>query len=100
MIAREDRDIAEEIQRILEKQGVKFVFNANIQALANEGEEVLVTYNDQVSQRFAGILMATGRKANTADLNLDAAGVEVNQRGEIVVNKYLQTTKKNIFCSW
>ena len=71
LIAREDRDIAEEIQRILEKQGVKFVFNANIQALANEGEEVLVTYNDQVSQRFAGILMATGRKANTADLNLD-----------------------------
>lgn len=97
LIAREDRDIAEEIQRILEKQGVKFVFNANIQALANEGEEVLVTYNDQVSQRFAGILMATGRKANTADLNLDAAGIEVNQRGEIVVNKYLQTTKKNIF---
>ena len=97
LIAHEDRDIAEEIQRILEKQGVKFVFNTNIQALANEGEEVLVTYNDQVSQRFAGILMATGRKANTADLNLDAAGIEVNQRGEIVVNKYLQTTKKNIF---
>ena len=41
--------------------------------------------------------MATGRKANTADLNLDAAGVEVNQRGEIVVNKYLQNNKEKIF---
>ena len=37
--------------------------------------------------------MATGRKANTADLNLDAAGVEgLTNEGEIVVNKIIMTT--------
>lgn len=97
LISREDRDVAKTIQEILEKQGVKFVFNANVEALNNNNSEVLITYNDLVPGSFDAVLIATGRKANTADLNLAKAGVEVNQRGEIIVNEYLQTTKEHIF---
>lgn len=42
------------------------------------------------------ILLATGRRPNTAGLNLSAAGVEVNERGAIIVNEHLQTTNPNI----
>ena len=42
------------------------------------------------------ILLATGRRPNTAGLNLAAAGVEVNERGAIVVDDYLQTTNPKI----
>lgn len=97
LIGREDRDVAQEVQGILEKQGVKFVFNANIQELENKGEVVLVTYNNHETKYFDGVLIATGRKANIADLNLNAAGVAVNQRGEIVVNEFLQTSKSHIY---
>lgn len=97
LIGREDRDIANEIQKILEKQGVQFVFNANVKELVNKDEGVLVNYNYQESQYFDGVLIAAGRKANIEKLNLKAAGVEVNSRGEIVVNEYLQTTKEHIF---
>lgn len=97
LIGREDRDVAQEVQGILEKQGVKFVFNAKIQELENKGEVVLVTYNNHETKYFDGVLIATGRKANIADLNLDAAGVIVNQRGEIVANEFLQTSKSHIY---
>lgn len=97
LIGREDKDIADEIQNILEKQGVQFVFNANVKELSNQDEGVRVTYNYEESQYFDGVLIATGRKANTEKLNLKAAGVEVNQRGEIIVNEYLQTSKDHIF---
>lgn len=97
LISREDQDIVDEIQNILEKQGVHFVFNANVNELSNKGEGVLVNYNLSESQYFDGVLIATGRKANTEKLNLKAAGVEVNQRGEVIVNEYLQTTKDHIF---
>lgn len=40
--------------------------------------------------------MATGRRPNTAGLNLPEAGVEVNERGAIIVNEHLQTTNPNI----
>lgn len=97
LISREDRDIVDEIQSILEKQGIQFVFNTNVKELVNKDEGVLVNYNYQESQYFDGVLIATGRKANTEKLNLKAAGVEVNSHGEIVVNEYLQTTKEHIF---
>lgn len=96
LIAREDLDVATAIREILEKQGVKFVFNAKVESLKNDGSDVLVAYNDQVS-KFSGVLVATGRKANTAALKLQEAGVELNQRGEILVNEYLQTSKEHIF---
>ena len=43
------------------------------------------------------VLVATGRKASTASLNLEAAGVAVNERGEIIVNELLQTTVPHIW---
>lgn len=45
------------------------------------------------------ILMATGRRARTATLGLDAAGVEVDQRGHVVVDDHLQTTNDRIYAA-
>ena len=42
------------------------------------------------------MLLATGRRPNTKDLNLEAAGVEVDARGAIIVDEYLNTTHSNI----
>lgn len=42
------------------------------------------------------VLLATGRRPNTNNLNLEAAGVEVDARGAIIVDDYLTTTHPNI----
>ena len=43
------------------------------------------------------MMISTGFKANAEGLNLKAAGVETDKRGNIIVNEYLQTTKPHIY---
>lgn len=97
LIAREDRDIAASVQEVLEKKGIAFRLNARVQSV----EDTTVVYQDAVTGDVLrleadAILLATGRRPNTAGLNLDAAGVELNERGAIIVNENLQTTNPNI----
>ena len=96
-ISREDRDIADSVREVLEQKGIVFRLNARVQSVKDSD----VIYRDAVTgeehQLHAdAILLATGRRPNTAGLNLAAAGVEVNERGAIVVDDYLQTTNPKI----
>lgn len=100
LVGREDEDIALEIQHILENQGVTFHFNSQVQNLSNQGEEVIIQYqkeNSDLSEHFDAVLLATGRKANTADLGLENTDVKLDQRGQVIVNEYLQTTVPHIY---
>lgn len=101
LVKREDKDIADEIQKVLEKQHVKFVFESSVTAFENDGESVIVTYTNKAGETkqevYDGVLLATGRTANTATLQLDKAGVEVDRRGNVIVNEYLQTNVEHIF---
>ncbi len=97
LIVREDRDIAASVQEVLEKKGVAFRLNARVQSV----DGTVVVYQDAVTGEVLrldadAILLATGRRPNTAGLNLAAAGVEVDERGAIIVNEHLQTTNPNI----
>ena len=40
------------------------------------------------------VLVAAGRAANTAQLNLDAAGLEADERGRIKVNEHYRTSRR------
>lgn len=97
LLAREDRDIAASVQEVLEKKGVAFRLNARVQSV----DGTVVVYQDAVTGEVLqldadAILLATGRRPNTAGLNLAAAGVEVDERGAIIVNEHLQTTNPNV----
>lgn len=101
LVKREDKDIADEIQHVLEKQNVAFVFESKIEAFEEQGDSVMITYrdhhNDLQKALFDAVLLATGRTANTSQLHLDKAGVRVDPRGTIIVNEYLQTNVEHIF---
>ena len=93
----EDRDIASAVKETLEKKGIVFCLNAKVQSI-REGK---VVYRDAVSSELHSleadaVLLATGRKPNTAGLNLQVAGVKVNERGAIIVDGHLRTTNPNI----
>ena len=101
LIAREDRDIAASVKETLEKKGIVFRMNAKVQSVNRVEDKAIVTFADsQTDEVFVleadAVLLATGRRSNTKDLNLEVAGVEVDVRGAIIVDEYLKTTNPNI----
>lgn len=95
-LAREDRDIAETIAWILRDKGVEIILNANVQAVSSGDGAVQVKMPGGV-QTVDALLVASGRKPATENLQLQKAGVDVNDRGAIIVNKYLRTSADNIW---
>lgn len=95
-LAREDRDIAEVIARILRDNGVEIILDANVQAVSSVDGAVQVKMPGGV-QTVDALLVASGRKPATENLQLQKAGVDVNDRGAIIVNKYLRTSADNIW---
>lgn len=97
-ILREDRDIAEAVQTVLEKKGITIRLNAVVQEIQ---QSTVICRNalDGSSLQVEGdaILLATGRRPNTEGLNLKQAGVKLTDRGAIEVDDYLRTSVNNIW---
>jgi pyruvate/2-oxoglutarate dehydrogenase complex dihydrolipoamide dehydrogenase (E3) component len=100
VIAREDDDISQEIQQILESEGIALRLNAKCIALARHADGVAVSVDcAQGSPLEVGsdVLLAVGRRPNTEDLGLDRAGVATDTRGYITVNDDLSTNVPGIW---
>lgn len=98
--SREDADISAAIRSILEAEGVTFLFNTTIEAVARAGHGVLLSLKSgerRASVEGSHLLLAMGRKPNTADLNLAAAGIATDERGYIPVDDHLRTKVKGIW---
>lgn len=99
-IPREDRDIAVAIQSEMEKQGVQFVFNAEITKIEDIENQAVVHFNingELQTRNGDAVLIATGRKPNTANLNLVAAQIELLPNGGIKTDEQRRTNKKHIW---
>jgi pyruvate/2-oxoglutarate dehydrogenase complex dihydrolipoamide dehydrogenase (E3) component len=99
IMSREDEDVAEEATRVLAAEGIEIVCSVQVESLSPEGGVTVKATVDGEKRSISGshLLMATGRKPETEALNLQAAGVEVNERGFIAVNEYLQTSAPHIY---
>ena len=96
-----DAGLSKELMKVMKKQGVKFYLSHQVMAVERKGDTVAVTANDKkgVAQTFEGdyCLVSVGRKPHTEGLNAAAAGVSLNERGQVEVNNHLQTTAANIY---
>jgi pyruvate/2-oxoglutarate dehydrogenase complex dihydrolipoamide dehydrogenase (E3) component len=101
IIGREDDDVSATIKKFLEDEGVEFRLNATClggKNLPNGNIAVSVDcQNGDPEIEGTHLLLAVGRKPNTDTLNLDAAGVATDSRGNIVVNDYLETSVPGVF---
>lgn len=100
LIRREDRDIAAEIQKVLEEKGVDFKLGSKINAVKDKENfaEISIIFNGKHNVLEAeAVLIATGRKANTDGLDAQKAGVELDTRGTVIVDENLKTTAPNIW---
>ena len=100
LIGRDDEDVSDAIQEILEGEGVRFRLQADcIEARATgDGIAVRVTCEDGPEEETGShLLIAVGRVPNTDDLGLDSAGIEANQFGFINVDDALRTNVKGVW---
>ncbi|PYE44174.1 pyruvate/2-oxoglutarate dehydrogenase complex dihydrolipoamide dehydrogenase (E3) component [Rhizobium sp. PP-F2F-G20b] len=100
LVAREDEEISDAIQAVLEDEGIVVRTVAECIRFSRDGEDVIVGVNctkGEPAIRGSDILLATGRKPNTDDLGLDVAGVALDERGYIVVDDALATSAPGIW---
>jgi pyruvate/2-oxoglutarate dehydrogenase complex dihydrolipoamide dehydrogenase (E3) component len=99
-LPREDRDIAQEVQMVLERKGIRILLQTKVDRIVDEGETAklfLSSPNGEEELVADAVLVATGRQANTDGLNLEAAGIELTERGFIKVDETLKTNVPHIW---
>src|SRR5574344_744593 len=101
LIGREDHDIAEAVKEALEKKGVKFRLNVSVNSVGVINEMAYTEITDKTTGKTEkliseAVLLATGRVPETAELNLQNAGVKTDEKGTILVDEHLVTSNPKI----
>ena len=101
ILDREDEDVAAEVTAGLEALGVTVLTGALASkvAAAADGNGVVVTTADGHEVSGSHLLVALGRTPVTAGLGLEAAGVELTERGFVRVDDHLCTTAENVYAA-
>lgn len=101
ILASVDREIVNHLVERYEDSGVKLVLNSETRAIHYEKTSKGVTFHMADGKHIEAdcALVALGRQGNTKGLGLEEVGVEVDERGQIKVNEYFQTTVRNIYAA-
>lgn len=99
-LSREDDDVAEEIKKFLQDEGIKIYTNCAVQKVSSKNKKVFVTVsinNEQKKISGSHLLVATGRTPNTDSLQLQNTDIKTEERGHIIVNEKLETSVEGIY---
>jgi pyruvate/2-oxoglutarate dehydrogenase complex dihydrolipoamide dehydrogenase (E3) component len=100
LLNREDRDVAEEVTKILREDGLEISLNAKATQVAQANGKIqlqIISSGKSTTVEGSHLLVATGRVPNSDTLNLNAAGIQTDQHGFIKVNDRLETSVEGIF---
>jgi pyruvate/2-oxoglutarate dehydrogenase complex dihydrolipoamide dehydrogenase (E3) component len=101
VIHREDDDVTEGLQSLLQDEGIELVLDAKVESIAGvSGDSVRVTLEQcgvERSLQGSHLMVAAGRVPNTNDIGLELAGVELTHHGYIKVNERLETTSQGVW---
>jgi len=98
-----DNEISKNFQNILKKQGMKFKLNTRVVDGVNNKENGVVVNLENVKDSAQEqmevdvVLVSIGRHAFTGGLDLEKAGLEANERGQIPTNDHWQTKHSHIY---
>jgi len=102
ILPKEDRDLANALQKTLEAEGVRFQLNATIEEVRDLGRtrEVRFRTADRQDQAISAetVLVALGRRANVEGLGLERIGVDFDRRG-IPVDNRQRTSRRHIYAA-
>lgn len=101
LMSKEDEDVSAEVKKIMEASGVTVLTKATVKKVSVAGNEVIMldVNSGGQSNTITGshLFIATGRQPQTKALQLDKAGVKINDKGYIIVNDKLETNVPGIY---
>lgn len=96
-----DAGLSKELTKVFKKQKFNINVSHQVKSVERNGDEVIVKADNKKGEEivFKGdyCLVSVGRKPFTDGLNAEAAGVKIDNRGRVEVNKHLQTNVSNIY---
>lgn len=98
--SKEDPDVSEALQKIFQEDHIEVLCGSTVQTVSKEDDRVRVKIRrggDQMTIQGSHLLMASGRTPNTEALDLEKAGIEVDENKYIKVNERLETTGEGIY---
>lgn len=99
VLPREDTDVSAAVEAVLRAEGVSLRLGAGASRVRTDGGAIVVTLmsGDTPAVRGSHLLVATGRRANTDDLDCDRAGIHLDPTGRIVVDDRYATSAAGVF---
>jgi len=96
-----DKTMGKELQKSLKKLGMEFYLKHKVTGVERKGKEVTVTAqnskDEEVSIKGDYVLVSIGRRPYTDGLNTEAAGINVNDKGQVEVDEHLRTNVEHIY---
>ena len=102
IIATMDSELSKNLHKILKKDGVEFHLGHGVTEVKSDGKKVTMKAKDKKSENIITLegdycLVAVGRSPYTDGLNLEAAGVKLDERGRVHTDAHLQTNISHIY---
>ena len=94
-----DPEVAAVLEDDFLKRGVKLLKGARAESIEREGDDVVVKCDDGRVVRSSHAVLAIGSVPNTQGLGLDAAGVEMDRGGYVVINRHCQSSQPHIYAA-
>ena len=96
LMSREDPDISAQIEAVFEKEGIRLRLGTKVGSVSKGGNGVLVQLEGGDQIGGSHLLVATGRRPNTDDLGCEAAGIELDKHGFIVIDDQYRTSAPGV----
>ena len=98
LLSKEDPALGEGLKAALEEEGMRILTDTNVKGVRFDGK---VFELDTAAETITGdrLLIATGRRPNTAGLDLDKAGVKTDERGAVMVDDHMRTSVPHIYAA-
>jgi dihydrolipoamide dehydrogenase len=102
IISTMDGELSKSLLKVLKRDGIEFLLGHGVTEVKSSGGKVAVKAKDKNTQNEVILegdycLVAVGRRPYTEGLNLDKAGVKVDERSRIETNTHLQTNVPHIY---
>jgi glutathione reductase (NADPH) len=92
-----DDDVRHHVRVEMEERGIQFVLRHQVASIEKKGRALCAHLSDGVTHEVDQVMFATGRRANTAGIGLEAVGVALDARGAIAVDETSRTTVPSIY---
>lgn len=97
LMGREDADVSEALEEAFRDEGIELRLGQAAASVRREGGRTRVVLDDGEEVDGSHLLVATGRRPNTDDLGCEAAGLERDERGHLVVDDHYRTSVDGVY---